>query len=150
MQPNLTFNITDMKNENFEEKLNAMTKPELPDMKHQQMLADAIINARDKSVVSLWWLSIPVFIILMLTMKSLYVPGSTLISNIKALAESENNIYRMFFLIAPLILIIINAFAIKKVFFLSGSPKSFNFIPDVWFNILIIILSLVILTVYII
>jgi hypothetical protein len=150
MQPNLTFNITDMKNENFEEKLNAMTKPELPDMKHQQMLADAIINARDKSVVSLWWLSIPVFIILMLTMKSLYVPGTTLISNIKALAESENNIYRMFFLIAPLILIIINAFAIKKVYFLSGSPKSFDFIPGVWFNILIIILSLVILSVYII
>jgi len=33
-----------------------MTKPEIQGLKHESMLADAITNAKDKSVVSWWWL----------------------------------------------------------------------------------------------
>ena len=137
-----------MEKEDFEKKLKEMIKPEIQELKHESMLADAIINARDKSVVSWWWLSVPVFIILMLVMKSTFMPGTTLVSNMHELESSQKYISLIFFLISPLSLIIINAFSIKKIYFLSGSPKSINFLGTIWFNILIIILSVLILIIY--
>jgi hypothetical protein len=137
-----------MENENFEKKLMDMIKPEIKELKHEAMLADAIVNAKDKSVVSWWWLSVPVFIILMLMMKSTFMPGTTLISNMHELEGSQKYMSLIFFLISPLILILINAFSIKKIYFLSGRPKSINFLGTIWFNILIIILSVLILIIY--
>jgi len=112
------------------------------------MLANAIINAKDKSVVSLWWLSIPVFITLMLIMKVLYMPGSSLISNMHDLAIRQKFISLIFFLVVPILLIIFNLFSIRKVYFLSGSPKSINFLEIVLSNVLIIVLSVLILIIY--
>ena len=137
-----------MEKQDFEKKLEAMTKPEIQGLKHESMLADAIINAKDKSVVSWWWLSVPVFIILMLMMKSTFMPGTTLISNMHELESSQKYISLIFFLISPLVLIIINAFSIRKIYFLSGSPKSINFLGTIWFNILIIGFSVLILIIY--
>jgi len=137
-----------MEKQNFEKKLEAMTKPEIQGLKHESMLADAIINAKDKSVVSWWWLSVPVFIILMLMMKSTFMPGTTLISNMHELESSQKYMSLIFFLISPLVLIIINAFSIRKIYFLSGSPKSINFLETIWFNILIIGFSVLILIIY--
>jgi len=112
------------------------------------MLATAIINARDKSVVSWWWISVPVFIILMLIMKSTFMPGTTLISNIHELESSQKLMSLIFFLISPLILIIINVLTIRKIHFLSGSPKSINFLETIWLNILVIAVSILILIIY--
>jgi len=36
-----------MEKENFEEKLKLMTKPEVNQLKHQEMLANAISNAKE-------------------------------------------------------------------------------------------------------
>lgn len=138
-----------MKNKNFEMKLSEMSKPEINQLKHQDMLAKAIINAKDSSVVSLWWLSIPLFIVAMLMMKSYFMPGSSLVSNIKDLALREKYIYHTFFLIAPVALILFNGIIIKRVHFLSGSPRSMDFLKDVWYNVVIIALSAVILIIYI-
>jgi hypothetical protein len=137
-----------MEKQNFEKKLEAMTKPEIQGLKHESMLADAIINAKDKSAVSWWWLSVPVFIILMLMMKSTFMPGTTLLSNMHELEGSQKYMSLIFFLISPLVLIIINAFSIRKIYFLSGSPKSINFLGTIWFNILIIGFSVLILIIY--
>jgi hypothetical protein len=137
-----------MEKENFEKKLSDMTKPEIQGLKHEILLADAIINAKDKSVVSWWWLSVPAFVILMLMMKSIFMPGTTFISNIHEMESTQKYMSIIFFLISPLILIIINAFTIKRIHFLSGSPKSVNFLGTVWYNVLIIILSLLILIIY--
>ena len=137
-----------MEKENFEKKLSDMTKPEIQGLKHEILLADAIINAKDKSVVSWWWLSVPAFVILMLMMKSIFMPGTTLISNIHEMESTQKYMSIIFFLISPLILIIINAFTIKRIHFLSGSPKLVNFLGTVWYNVLIIILSLLILIIY--
>jgi hypothetical protein len=137
-----------MEKKNFEKRLEEMEKPEIHGLKHETMLADAIINAKDKSVVSWWWLSVPVFIILMLMMKSTFMPGTTLISNMHELETSQKYIAFTFFLISPLILIIINAFTIRKIHFLSGSPKSINFLGTIWFNVLIIVFSLLIIIIY--
>jgi hypothetical protein len=137
-----------MEKENFEKKLENMTKPEIQGLKHEILLADAIINAKDKSVVSWWWLSVPAFVILMLMMKSIFMPGTTLISNIHEIESTQKYMSIIFFLISPLILIMINALTIKKIYFLSGSPKSIRFLGTIWYNVIIIILSLLILIIY--
>jgi hypothetical protein len=137
-----------METQNFENKLKEMEKPEIHNLKHEEILSRVIINAKDKSVVSWWWLSVPVFIILMLMMKSTFVPGTTLISNMHELESGQKFISVAFFLISPLILIIINALTIRKIHFLSGSPKSLNFLEAVCFNILIIVVAALILIIY--
>jgi hypothetical protein len=148
VQPTLTFNIIGMEKDNFEMKLNEMTKPDIPHMKHEDMLSKAIINAEDKSVLSLWWLSVPAFVILMLLMKSIYMPGTTLISNMKEMAVQNRFASIIFFLISPLALIIINILSIRKIYFLSGSPKSASFLQTVWLNIMVILFALVVLIMY--
>jgi hypothetical protein len=137
-----------MENQNFEKKLRDMAKPEINQLKHADMLAKAIIDSKDRSVVSSWWLSVPVFIILMLLMKSIYMPGTTLITNIHELAAKEKYLSVIFFLISPALLIIVNAISIRKIHFLSGSPKSPGFLRYVWLNVLIILFSALILIIY--
>ena len=137
-----------METRKFENKLKEMEKPEIHNLKHEDILSRTIINAKDKSVVSWWWLSVPVFIILMLMMKSTFMPGTTLISNMHEMESGQKFISVAFFLISPLILIIINALTIRKIHFLSGSPKSLNFLEAVWFNILIIVVAALIVLIY--
>jgi hypothetical protein len=137
-----------MENENFRKMMEEIEKPEISGLRHQDMIAEAVTNARDKSVVSIWWLSIPIFIILMLLMKSVYMPGTTLISNLHDLSSSDKYLSLIFFMISPVILIIINILTIRKVHFLSGNPKFLSFLHVVWSNMLIIALSLLILLIY--
>jgi hypothetical protein len=137
-----------MKNDNFEMKLTEMTKPEVPHLRHEDMLGNAIVNAKDKSIVSLWWLSVPVFIILMLVMKSIYMPGTTLVSNMNEMAAKNKLVSIIFFLISPAVLILVNALSIRKIYFLSGSPKSATFLQTVSLNIMVIAFAVVVLIMY--
>ncbi len=137
-----------MEKDNFEMKLTEMTKPEIPHLRHEDMLADAIVNAKDKSVVSLWWLSVPAFIVLMLIMKSVYMPGTTLVSNMKEMELQNKFVSIVFFLVSPVVLIILNAFSIRKIYYLSGSPKSTTFLQTVWLNIMVIAFAVVVLIMY--
>lgn len=134
-----------METQNFEEKLLKMTKPEVNQLKHQDMLANAITNAKDKSVVSWWWLSIPLFIIAMLTMKSVYMPHTTLISNIHELKRQQPVTSLIFFLIVPVFLIIFNGFSIRKIWSLTGDHKDANSVQTIWVNGLMIFFSIIIL-----
>jgi hypothetical protein len=137
-----------MEKQNFEKKLKEMKKPEITNLKHEDMLSKAIINAKDSSVVGLWWLSIPAFITVMLMMKSIYMPGTSIISNLNELAASERFIYILFFVVSPLVLIVVNILTIRKVYQLSGSPKSLNFLGSLWFNVLILLFSVLVLIIY--
>lgn len=125
-----------------------MTRPEISNLKHEDMLVRAIINAKDKSVVSLWWLSIPVFVILMLMMKSVYMPGTSLIASVDEFATRQKYLSLVFFLLGPVVLIIFNATSIRKIYFLSGNSKSMRFLQDAWLNVLIIALSVFVLIIY--
>jgi hypothetical protein len=137
-----------MEKDEFEKKLFQMTKPEVDQLKHQDMLADAIANSKDKTVLSLWWLIIPLYSIMMFLMKSLFMPSATLSSSIHDLITKQRFVAYLFFLISPLIFILINIISIRKVYILSGSPKSLNFLKTVWLNVLIIIFSIFVLIVY--
>jgi hypothetical protein len=134
----------------FEEKLLRMTKPEVNQLKHQDLLAKAITNAKDKSVVSWWWLVIPLYIISTLLMKSIYMPDTNLISNIKDLTTKQRFTVNLFFLILPIFFILINIYSIRKIYILLGSPKSISYLKTVWLNILIIFFSILILIIYLI
>jgi hypothetical protein len=139
-----------METQNFEDKLIQMTKPEVTDLKHQEMLSEAVLKAKEKSIVSWWWICIPLFIICMLIMKSMFMHGTTLISNLQEYAEKEK--YQSFFLfiIMPVGLIIFNLLSIRKVYIFYGSPRETSFLELVWFNVVIIVFSILVLVIYLI
>ena len=60
--------------EDLQEILSEMSKPEVQDLKHQKALADLIVRGKRKIVLSLWWLSVPVFVIAALLMEQFYKP----------------------------------------------------------------------------
>jgi len=133
---------------NFEEQLAQMSKPEISNLKHQDMLANAITNAKDKSVLSWWWISIPLYIIAALLMKTLFMHHTTVITGIHELTSKSKYISLLLFLVLPAIITILNFTSIRRIYYLLGSPKTFKFIQVVWFNILMIILSVLVLIVY--
>lgn len=134
--------------ENFEDKLTRMTKPEVNQLKHQNMLANSISKAKDGSVLSLWWLSIPLYIIAVLLMKTVFMPHTTLFSNLHDLTEKNKYSSLLVFLLLPLIFITINIISIRKTYFLLGSAWTVNFFKAVWANILVIICSIIVLIIY--
>jgi hypothetical protein len=136
--------------DNFEKELTQMTKPQVSELRHQEMLANEIIKAKDKSVLNWWWLSISIFMIGALLMKTLFMPQTTLRSNLHELAKTGSFSLMIFFIILPLIVVLINIIAIRRIYFLSGSPKSLNFLKVVWINVLFIIASIIIILIYII
>lgn len=135
--------------EDFERGLKQMTKPEIGELKHQDALNRAIIKAKDKSVLSWWWLAVPSFIILMLLMKSLYMPDTTLSSGLRDFTERNKILAYLFFIVAPVILILINAVSIKKVYHVEGRPEIFGLLRAMWLNITIVGLCITILLIYI-
>jgi hypothetical protein len=137
-----------MNAQDFEEKLKQITKPEVDHLKHEHMLGNAIANAKDKSVVSWRWLAIPLYIIAMLWMKSVYMPETSLISGIHDFAAKQKFMSVTLFVVLPVIFIISNFLSIRKIYFLSGSPKTVNFIGRVWFNVLMIFLCSLLLIIY--
>ena len=137
-----------MEIKNFEEQLIKMGKPEVSQLKHQDMLANAITSAKDKSALSVWWLSIPLYILATLLMKSYFMPSTTLFSNLHALAQKMKYTSILFFVVVPVVFIVINFISIRKIYFLSGNPKTINFIKAIWFNLLIILASFIILIIY--
>jgi len=137
-----------MEMQKFEEKLIQMTKPDVLHLKHEDMLANAITKAKDKSVVSWWWLCIPLYIIATLLMKTFFIPGTTLISNILKLTGKEMYSSVLFFFLLPIVFITINFISIRKIYLLSGNPKTVNFIFSIWFNAVVIIFSMLVILIY--
>lgn len=137
-----------METQNFEDKLFKMTIPDVKELKHQDLLAETILKEKDKSLLSWWWISIPLFIIVMFIMKSFFMPQTTLISGIDEFKSNEKYISILFFLVLPISFIIINFLSIRKIYFLAGNPVIVRFIKKVWFNIMIIIVSVMILIIY--
>jgi len=137
-----------MEMKNFEEKLNQITKPKVTYLKHQDMLANAITKAKDKSVISWWWLSIPLYLIAALLMKTIFMPKTTLSLNIHDFTSRETYSSVLFFIFLPIVFIVINFMSIRNIYFLSGSPKSISFLRTAWFNVLMIIFSILILIIY--
>ena len=132
----------------FEATLARMTTPKVPQLKHQALLADAISRGKSKSALSFWWMSIPLYVIAMLFMKSAYVRDSTLRSNLHEFFTRERYVAPLLFVVAPVILILINAASIRRIHFLSGSPGPARLLRIAWSNVAVIIVSATILIIY--
>lgn len=139
-----------MNTKNFEKQLLGISKPEISTLKHQDMLEEAMMSAKDKSVVSWWWLCIPLYVIAALLMKTLFVPGSQFISNIHNSANLKEYASILLFLVLPVVVILVNLLSIKRIYYLSGNPRSAALFPLIGTNVLMIVLSLIILIIYII
>jgi hypothetical protein len=125
-----------------------MTKPEVSHLKHQDMLTDAIIKAKDKFVLSFWWLSIPLYIVAAFVMKSAFMPQATLYSSIHEFADKEKYLSILIFLVSPLTFIVLNTISIRKVYIMLGGKATIEFIRTVWLNFLIILFSVLTLLIY--
>ncbi len=137
-----------MELQNFEDSLLKMAKPEISELKHQDMLANTIIKAKDNSALSWWWLSIPLYVIAAFCMKTLFMPQATLITSIHEFSSKEKYLSILLFLIVPTVFIILNFFSIRKVYNALGNSINISLFKEVWFNVLIILFSILILIIY--
>ena len=69
-----------MKMEKFEDILNQMSKPDVGELRHEEMLAKGITKVMARSRVSLWWVSIPVYLIVAFVIKSFFTPDLSVTS----------------------------------------------------------------------
>ncbi len=134
--------------EKFEEILNDMSKPEIGGLKHEDMLAKGITRIKDTSTVSLWWVSIPVYLATAFAMKSFYTPHLSMAAAFHEMFGIKSYTGVPLFLVLPIILIIINLVNTRQLFFLYGNSKRLAFLKLIYTEILIIIVSLVVLLIY--
>lgn len=134
-----------METQSFEQRLIQMSKPEVSQLKHEDMLAEAITKAKDKSVVSWWWLSIPLYILAALLMKTFFMPGTTLLSNMHELTKKNPYTSVLFFFILPVVFILINVDSIRKVYRMTGGMP---LLKSIWFNLLIMLISILVIALY--
>lgn len=129
----------------FEDSLTQMTKPEVNQLNHEDMLAKEMIKAKDRSIVSIWWLAPPFYILSMLLMKALFNTEGNFFNYLVELVFFQKYLAVFLFYLIPGILICINGWSIWKIYLIAGRPQSVRFIKSVWFNILIILLAIILL-----
>ena len=134
--------------ESFEEKLRQLTKPDISGLKHDYALSKAIMKAGDSSAVGLWWLGIPLYIVAVLLMKSLFVPHTTLFSNLHEFVVGNHWLAIGLFVAVPAVFIVVNALVIRTVHLAAGRQWTIGFVRVVWLNLAIILLSFFIIAVY--
>lgn len=133
--------------EDLQKILTGMSKPEVPPLRHQEALTDLIIHCKRKATLSLWWLSVPVFIIGALVMKQLYKPRSTLWASIRELKgrHSTQSLILLFFL--PLIVSILQIWQLRRLHFVRQSLWAGRTFA-IWLYWLILFISLIIQIIY--
>lgn len=131
--------------EKFEELLESMPKPQILELKHADMLGKAITTAGNKSAISWWWVSIPLYMIAAIVMKHIFMPGSTFRELFHEMFLKNKYQSPVFFIALPIITIIINFQSILKIYFYAGKPKDLSFLKFGFLNILLIIISFLVL-----
>jgi hypothetical protein len=106
------------------------------------------MKAKERSVVSFWWLCIPLYIIACLIMKSYFIPNSSLASTLHSFTNSKGYAAVLLFFILPFALILINLVSIRQLYFLYGDLTTAGFLKAIVVQILMILLSLLILLIY--
>lgn len=125
-----------------------MSKPVIPNLKHQELLSRVILRAKDQNTVSWWWLTIPVYLLVTLFMKSMYMPATTWISNIRELVKTEQGLALFFFIVVPMMIIIVNLISIRKMLYLYGSPGPVKLLKNAWIQVMLIIISMLVILLY--
>jgi hypothetical protein len=134
----------------LETKLSKMEIPAIDKLKHADLLAYATIRAKDKSVLSWWWLSIPLYIIAMLLMKSFFIHETTWKTIMKNFIEQQHYSSLLLFVIIPVFSILFNFISIRKIYYILGNPEFKQILHMVWLHIILIFVSFVLIVLYLI
>jgi hypothetical protein len=95
--------------EDFEKMLTEISKPEVKLLKHQDLMADKVVRTKNRNVLSLWWLLVPLYVIATLTMKTFFMKTS--FKHEIGLFKTTNPVLSfMLFLMLPALIIIITSF----------------------------------------
>jgi hypothetical protein len=137
-----------MEKQKFEEELTRMSKPEIPELKHAGLLSEAIAGAKDRFVLSVWWLSIPLYVLAMLAMKAAFVPHAMVLRLLHELIAGQHWLFFFLFVVFPLVFIVVNVASLLRMHFLSGSPGMGHFVRIGWRNILMVMLAVVLVFIY--
>ena len=135
---------------NIEEVLIKMSKPEIKNLQHENLLSDAIANSKEKAALSFWWIIIPIYVLAAYWMKSFFMPGSSFPSNLGELAGRNSYAANLIFVLVPIILIVTNMMSIKKLYFFSGSYPTLKFLLSGAAHIITVIISIIVMLVYLI
>jgi hypothetical protein len=125
----------------FEKKMEEMSKPEIQDLKHQNMLAERIIREKRKTALTWWWVVLPFYVTATFMMKSLYFPGTGLFKFLGEFILTNSKGSFLLFVFLPLFTIIINVQSIWKLYFYSGASINAPFILNSLFKLFLITLS---------
>lgn len=134
--------------DNLEEQLTQMSKPEVSQLKHQDLLAGLIMQAKSRSVVSWWWLAVPIYIAATLFMKTFFMPESSFAANLRDRNGQEQYTSLFFFLVLPLALIWVNLTSVRRIHIALGNPDLKGTLRAAWSNILLILAALLVITIY--
>jgi hypothetical protein len=105
---------------NFENMLSNISGPEIKNLKHEDLLARAIMRNKHKTAVSFWWISIPLYVIAAFVMKSFFLPGASFISNLHGLISKDGYTAILIFIVIPTALIVTNMISLINLYSLSG------------------------------
>ena len=134
----------------FEDMITNMPKPELSHLRHQSLLLSALSKAKHKFTLSFWWIAIPLFVIAVTLMESLFFKGTRFYTVFSALQIRHDLAYHLLFLALPLTLIVLNIISLRNYYKIHLSPQKMNFLRFLWPNLSIIIFSILVLIVYLI
>ncbi len=131
--------------DSFEESLEKMTKPSVDKLKHERVLSELIVSSRGRSVLAGWWLSIPLYLIAALVMKSMYVNNSGVIDNLLQI-KASSGLYWVYMLVIPLGVMIMNIRILMVQYRESAAPSLPSLLSVYWYNALMILMSIMLLT----
>jgi len=143
--------IIEEKMNEFEDKLERLSKPEITNLKHEAMISEQVINMKRKTALSWWWVLFPVYFVAILIMKSFYFPGRNTFGYLTEFIANYPYFSFMVLAILPVLTIVINLLAIKKIWLYSVADRpGINFLRLTLFPALLILISTMIIVTYII
>ena len=135
----------------FEIRLEKLSRPEIKNLKHESMMADQIIKMKRNAALSWWWVLLPAYLAATLVMKSFYFPGADAGSYLSEFIRQSPGFSALVLLVLPLLTIVVNLLAVKKIWFYSASVKpGMHILRLTFMPLLLILASLIIIVIYII
>ena len=132
----------------IEEILTILSKPAVPELRHQEKVLDEIIKAKDKMAVSWWWSAIPVYITLCFLMKAIFDPRTTFILELTAFIKQHAIMGLILFMLLPALCMGINFYSIRRIYLFNSRSWRLMRLRPVALNILLFLLSLAILVIF--
>ncbi len=105
----------------FEKKLQEISKPEIQELKHQQIIMERILAQNRKTALTWWWAFIPLYVMAAFIMKSWYIPAGGTLTYIKEFISGNPSLSFILFGGLPFLAMLVNMLGVKNIYFYSGS-----------------------------